>query len=174
MHLALIGMWAPPFFKGLISRTITWQTIIFYKIYSLQYRKYNVLWFHGSHFCVEKVNKNFIRYDCGVMATFEQEQSSTNTSKTRLDYCGIIQDILEINYKKFSFFVLDVKWFKVVKSKRGAMIHQDLSGFFSIDSKAIWRNKEDTFVFPHQCKHVLNIFWLYANLYSQMVIELYI
>lgn len=103
---------------------------------------------------MEKIDKNRTTYDSGVMATFDQERSSTDNTDIRLDYYGLIQDILEVNYRRFSMFLLDVKWFKVVKTGRGATVRRDQSGFYAIDSKVVWTNKEDTFVFPHQCEQV--------------------
>ncbi|MCO5560912.1 hypothetical protein L7F22_014532 [Adiantum nelumboides] len=119
------------------------------------YRKYNALWSHGSHFQVEKIDKIRKTYDCGVMATFDQDASNTSNIEVRLDYYGLIQDILEVNYRRFSHFILDVRWFKVIKRERNATVRRDQSGLYAIDSKAIWRDKNDTFVFPHQCEQVV-------------------
>ena len=112
-----------------------------------QYRKYNALWSHGSHFRVEKIDKIRKTYDCGVMATFDQDASNTSNIEVRLDYYGLIQDILEVNYRRFSHFILDVRWFKVIKRGRNATVCRDQCGLYAIDSKAIWRDKNDTFVF---------------------------
>ena len=103
---------------------------------------------------MEKIDKNRTTYDSGVMATFDQERSSTDNTDIQLDYYGLIQDILEVNYRRFSMFILDVKWFKVVKTRRDATVRRDQSGFYAIDSKVVWTNKDDTFVFPHQCEQV--------------------
>ncbi|MCO5594101.1 hypothetical protein L7F22_048122 [Adiantum nelumboides] len=120
-----------------------------------KYRKYNALWSHGSHFRVEKIDKIRKTYDCGVMATFDQDASNTSNIEVRLDYYGLIQDILEVNYRRFSHFILDVRWFKVIKRGRNATVPRDQSGLYAIDSKAIWRDKNDTFVFPHQCEQIV-------------------
>lgn len=103
---------------------------------------------------MEKIDKNRKTYDCGVMATFDQEKSDVDNIDIRLDYYGLIQEILEVNYRRFSIFLLDVKWFKVVKTGRSATVRREKSGFYAIDSKALWTNKSDTFVFPHQCEQV--------------------
>ena len=103
---------------------------------------------------MEKIDNNRTTYYSRVMATFDQERSSTDNTDIRLDYYGLIQDIIEVNYQRFSMFILDVKWFKVVKTGRGATVHCDQSGFYAIDSNVVWTNKDDTFVFPHQCEQV--------------------
>lgn len=120
----------------------------------IQYRKYNALWSRGSHFRVEKIDKNRKTYDCGVMATFDQHASNTSNTELRLDYYGVIQDIIEVNYRRFSHFILDVRWFKVIKTGRNATVRRDPCGLYAIDSNAIWRDQNDTFVFPHQCEQV--------------------
>ena len=54
-------------------------------------------------------------YDCGVMATFNQDASTSTNTEVRFDYYGLIQGILEVSYRRFSHFILDVRWFKVIK-----------------------------------------------------------
>ena len=103
---------------------------------------------------MEKIDKNCKKYDCGVMATFDQDARTSTNIEVRLDYYGLIQDNLEVNYRRFSHFILDVRWFKVIKRGRNATARRDPCGLYVIDSKAIWRDKNDTFVFPHQCEQV--------------------
>lgn len=92
------------------------------------------------------------------MANFVQSNIprllDANSAHSQLDYCGIIQDILQVDYRKFKFFVFDVKWFKVVYSGRGATVRRDASGFFAIDSTKLWTDARDTLVFPEQCEQV--------------------
>lgn len=97
---------------------------------------------------MEKIDKNGTPYDSGVMAIFNQERSTIDNTDIRLDYYGLIQDILEVNYRRFYMFILDLKWFKVVKTGRGATVHRDQSGFYAIDSKVVWINKDDMYN-PH-------------------------
>lgn len=91
------------------------------------------------------------------MATFDQDASDSSDIELRLDYYGMVQDILRANYRRFSHFILDVKWFKVIKSGRNATVRRDQSGLYAIDSRAIWRDKNDTLVFPHQCEQVCTL-----------------
>lgn len=103
---------------------------------------------------MEKIDSHRNTYDSGVMATFEQERSITDETRCKLDYYGIIQEIIEVNYRVFSLFLLDVKWFKAIDTGRQATIRYDECGFYAINSKAIWKNKLDTLVFPSQCEQV--------------------
>ena len=59
------------------------------------------------------------------MATFDQDASNTSNIEVRLDYYGLIQDIIEVNYRRFSHFILDVKWVKVIKRGRNATVRRD-------------------------------------------------
>ena len=86
---------------------------------------------------MEKIDNNRKTYDCGVMATFDQEPNKTSNIEVHLDYCGLIQDIIEVNYRTFSHFTLDVRWFKVIKTRRNATLRCDPCGLYAIDSRAI-------------------------------------
>lgn len=127
-------------------------------VHLVQYKKYNALWSHGRHFRTEHIDKNRNTYDCGVMANFTQESRSstadTNLLFSQLDYCGTINDILEVGFRQFSFFIFDVKWFKVVCNGPNATVRKDESGYFAIDSTRLWTDQSDTFVFPQQCEQV--------------------
>ena len=57
---------------------------------------------------MEEIDKNCKKDDCGVMATFDQDASNSSNVEVRLDYYGLIQDILEVNYRKVSHFILDI------------------------------------------------------------------
>ena len=105
---------------------------------------------------MEKIDSHRNTYDSGIMATFEQERSITDETRCKIDYYGIIQEIIEVNYRVFSLFLLDVKWFKAIDTGRQATIRYDECGFYAINSKAIWKNKLDTLVFPSQCEQVTN------------------
>ena len=86
---------------------------------------------------MEKTDKSCKTYDCGVMATFDQGPSTSMNIEVYLNYYGLIQDVLEVSYQILSHFVLDVKWFKVSKRGRNAIVYRDPCGLFAIDSKAI-------------------------------------
>ena len=79
---------------------------------------------------------------------FNQVASTSTNIEVHLDYYGIIQDTLEVSYRRFSHFILDIRWFKVIKRGRNGTVPQDPCGIYVIDSKAIWRDKNDTFIFP--------------------------
>jgi len=84
------------------------------------------------------------------MATFE------STSGQMEDYCGIITNILKIDYRTFNIFALDVKWFKEPLCKGAyANVRRHPSGIMAIDSTRIWKDgNKDSLVIPQHCEKV--------------------
>ena len=58
------------------------------------------------------------------MASFEQEIHGLDgeVQLSKVDYCGRIQNILQVDYGSFQMFLLDVQWFKVVTQGRNQTI----------------------------------------------------
>jgi len=54
----------------------------------------------------------------------------------------------------FHFFILDIQWFRVVSRPQQAILQQNASGFFQIDSTKLWNDQSYTFVLPQHCEHV--------------------
>jgi hypothetical protein len=69
------------------------------------------------------------------------------------EYCGIIQNIIKLDYQRFDVFVFNVGWFKDVLDKvpQGS-ITVDGSGFTMIDSTRICSASEGTFILPSHCE----------------------
>ena len=126
----------------------------------MQYQTFNALWSQGRHFRVQKIDKNRVTSDCGVMAMFTQDSRASskdlNVINAELDYVGNVINILKVHFRIFHFYILDVQWFKVVCRGPQATVRRDASGFFQIDSTKIWSDQSDTFVLPQHCEHVFN------------------
>jgi hypothetical protein len=60
---------------------------------------------------------------------------------SQLDYCGTIKEILEVGYRKFSVFILDVKWFRVIYNGPNATVRRDENGFFAEFHKDLVQRK---------------------------------
>ena len=112
------------------------------------------MWSRGRHFRVERIDKKRTTFDCGVKAKFKQDNVDDN-EMGMLDYCGTIQDIIKVGYRKFDMFIFDVKWFKVISQGPLASIRRDKSGLIQIDSTKLWTNQTDTFVLPEHCEQVI-------------------
>ena len=83
------------------------------------------------------------------------------------DYCGLIQNIIKVDYRSFFIYLFEVKWFlDVIERGPGTSIKTHINGFITIDSTKFWGNKTGTFILPQHCdqvcvsKYVLSCFKL--------------
>ena len=73
-----------------------------------------------------------------------------------MEYCGVIQDIFfKLQFRRFDYFLFDVKWFRVVTTGRNATVRRDKSGMLQVDSTKLWIDARDTFVLPEHCGQVV-------------------
>ena len=88
------------------------------------------------------------------MASFEQEIHRLNgkVQLSKVEYCGRIQNILQVDYRSFQMFLLNVQWFKVVSQGRNPTVQRDAFGFVAIDSTKLWTNTSDMFVLAKTCE----------------------
>ena len=89
-----------------------------------------------------------------MCATFDQEINAGSGQLEKFTYYGHIQDILGVSYCSFELHILDVAWYKVVKGGHRPSMKVAQNGFVVVDSKRLWTNRSDTFVFPDQCDQV--------------------
>lgn len=91
------------------------------------------------------------------MSSFEQEILTGHNNEVQLskiEYCGRIQNIFQVDYRSFHMFLLDVQWFKAITTGRNPTVRKDGSGFVAIDSTKLWTNRSDTFALAETCEHV--------------------
>lgn len=118
------------------------------------------MWAYGCHHRVERIDVKRRTYDCGVMASFHQESRSSardqNPISGELEYVGTIQEIYEVRFgENGSYFLFDVKWFRINYRGSNATVKKDVSGFFAIDStKTLSMDFSDTLVLPRHCEQV--------------------
>ena len=107
------------------------------------------MWSEGRHFRTHRIDSKRNTQDSGVMVAFEGGSGEME------DYCGIINNILKIDYRTFHIFALDVKWFKEPLCKGiEANVKRHPSGIMAIDSTWIWQGKKDSLVLPQHCEQV--------------------
>jgi hypothetical protein len=112
---------------------------------------YNAIWWDDTHYRIEAIDRNkYIMADFGVIGTYEGEDGQEQ------EYCGIIQNIIKVDFQRFDVFGFDVRWFKDVLEKvpQGSITVDD-SGFTMIDSTWICSAKGRTFILPSHCEHVV-------------------
>ena len=61
---------------------------------------------------------------------------------------------MAIGYRSFELYILDVKWYQVVIGRPRPSIKVAQNGFVVVESRRLWLNPTDTFVFPGQCDQV--------------------
>ena len=99
---------------------------------SRRYKSFGALWSYGQNFRVQHIDDKRKTCESGVMASFEQEiQDGHNggVQYSKIEYCGRIKSILEVDFRSFQMFLLDVQWFKVVTQGRNPTILRKASGF---------------------------------------------
>lgn len=107
------------------------------------------MWSEGRHFRTHHIDSKRNTQDSGVMATFESASGQMEY------YCGIINNILKIDYRTFNIFALDVKWFKEPLCEGAqANVRKHPSGIMAIDSTSIWQGNKDSLVLPQHCEQV--------------------
>ena len=108
------------------------------------------MWLEGRHFRISHLDTKRTTQDSGVMATFE------NVKGEMEDFCGILVRILKFDYRTFSIFALDVKWFKEpLRRSIDANIRRHASKILAIDSTRVWETNKDSLVLPQHCEQVL-------------------
>ena len=91
------------------------------------------------------------------------QQKVESSARTRvIEYCGIIQNIIKLDYRRFNVYVFDVRWLKDVMGKvPQCSIKADSSGLTTIDTTSLCSAKEGTFILPFHCEQVLIIIFIY-------------
>jgi hypothetical protein len=93
--------------------------------------------------------------DSGFIGMYKGEDGQV------IEYCGIIQNILKLDYQRFDIYVFDVRWFKDVMGKvPQRSLKADSRGFTTIDSTRLCSAKEETFILPSHCEQVLIFIYL--------------
>ena len=114
---------------------------------------YNAIWYEGRHFRTQRIDDKRFTQDCGIIGPFEDENGFHAD-----DYCGLLQNIIKLDYRRFSVYVFDVKWFKdIVVTGPQTSIKKCSNGFATIDSTRFCNANEGTFILPSQCEQVRRV-----------------
>lgn len=98
---------------------------------------FNAIWCKDKHFQTNRIDDKRNMQDCGVITSFEVWNAAMD------DYCGMIQDIIKLDFWSFFVYVLDVKWFKdVVERGHNATIRCHSSGFVVINFTKFGQSKK--------------------------------
>lgn len=98
------------------------------------------MWSEGRHFRTRKIDEKRTTNDSGVMGNFD-----TSTEEVR--YCGTIERILKVNFRSFSTYLFDCRWF-------AGVVKRHENGLYMVDSTQFHRGKTDTLIHPTSCEQV--------------------
>jgi hypothetical protein len=77
-----------------------------------------------------------------------------------MPYCGVLTDILEVEYGTFTLVLMGAQWYKVEIEGRNPSVVRDECGFIRVDTRRKMprsRKEDDPWVFPwhvDQCFYV--------------------
>jgi hypothetical protein len=107
----------------------------------------------GWHFRIEFMDINRrTSIDCDVYCPSMDEDG--------LPYCGIIQEIIEVDFGSYTHILLGCKWYHKIVTGRQKSIEPDSCGFVKVDTSQTQSHRSrnsDVCVFPHlvdQCFYV--------------------
>ena len=100
------------------------------------------------------IDINCTTYDSGILAIFDQEIVANSGQFQKYTYYGHVSEILAIGYCSFELYILNVKLYQAVIRGPRPSIKLAQNGFVVVNSRRLWSNCTDTFVFLDQCDQV--------------------
>ncbi|KAH9324812.1 hypothetical protein KI387_004990, partial [Taxus chinensis] len=115
---------------------------------------YKSMWAYGKHFRIEKMDKLRCTFDCGISAYFDVVDSGNIETKTK--YYGILEDIMELDFRAFRKVIFLVKWFSLIEKGNNRTIYMHDNGFPMIKTSD-FMDTDEPYVFPEQCEQIFII-----------------
>jgi hypothetical protein len=103
------------------------------------------MWSYGRHFRVHHVDERRTTCDSCIACRFKEEPDDSE-----VDYVGIIEEILEVDFRSFKTLLLKVQWFRNTARLEDCL-------FYSIDTTKFFgdgRMSDQPFVFPNEVEQV--------------------
>jgi hypothetical protein len=103
------------------------------------------MWSYGRHFRVHHVDERRTTCDSCIACWFKEEHDGSE-----IDYLGIIEEILEVDFRSFKTLLLKVQWFRNIAQLEDCL-------FCSIDISKIFgdgRMSDQPFVFSNEVEQV--------------------
>jgi hypothetical protein len=103
------------------------------------------MWSYGQHFRVHHVDERRTTCDSCIACRFKEEPNGSE-----VDYVGIIEEILEVDFRSFKTLLLKVQWFRNTARLEDCLFYSiDTSKFFG-DS----RMSDQPLVFSNEVEQV--------------------
>jgi hypothetical protein len=117
------------------------------------------MWAYEHHFCPEYADDGHITQYFGVEVKFDQSSRAShrdeNTIEGKLGYIGNIQEIMQVDFSSFQCVILCYKWWDTSDQINVKGDHD--SGLICINSKKMWVESKEPYVFP---KHYSQVFFI--------------
>jgi hypothetical protein len=114
------------------------------------------MWAYGHHFHTKYVDDGHITQDCGVEVQFDQSSHAShhdqNLIEGKLGYIGKIQEIMKVDFSSFQCVIFCCKWWDTF-DRRNVKEDRD-SGLICMNSKKMWVETKEPYVFPKHCNQV--------------------
>ena len=113
------------------------------------------MWACGHHFHAEDVDDGYMTQDNGVEVNFNQSSLASHHDQSlmqgTLGYVGKIQEIIQVDFSSFKFVIFRCKWWDTFNQNNVNEDHD--SGLISINSRKMWHEAREPYVFPKHCKY---------------------
>jgi len=118
---------------------------------------YKGLWCKGRHYRVRKLDENRKTIDCGIatyfIVDFQSHVRDGNIKTDTLRYYGLIEDILELNFRSFKVVLFEAKWFRNIVVGNHPTTYMHENGFCIINHTR-FEQTDEPYVFPDQCEQI--------------------
>lgn len=119
---------------------------------------HNSMWAYGYHFRADdEVGRSNVSFDSGVAAIITQECRSSradrNPVEADLQYVGIINDIVQVDYGHIKFQVFKCSWIRP-HLEGIPTIKQDVDGFWSVKYNARQVPATEPYILPYHARQV--------------------
>ncbi len=108
-------------------------------------QNYTTMWSYGWHFQVRHVDERRITCDSCIACWFKEEFDGS-----KVDYVGIIEEILEVDFRSFKTLLLKVQWFCNTTWLEDCLLCSINTSKFFGDG----RMSDQPFVFPNEVEQV--------------------
>ena len=106
----------------------------------------------GNHFRVEDSQSALLQtYDSGIASIFEMP-TTDSPSEVSLNYVGVLQDILKLDYGplRTAVILFRCEWFKREDNRGNPTYMRDDAGFLVVNPRHKLQKMSEPFIFPSQ------------------------
>ena len=115
------------------------------------------MWVYGHYFYMKDSDDGCMTQDCGVEVELDQYSRTShrdqNLMQGTLGYIGKIQEIIHVDFYLLQCLIFRFKWWDTFDWNNAKEDHD--SGMISINSRKMWHEVREPYVFPKHCNQVI-------------------